>query len=105
VTVRADAESAVIEVRDAGRGMDSKRADRVFERFFRVDAARTRDRGGSGLGLAIVRAVTEAHGGAVSVATAPGEGFAVTLRIPIHVGPVGTEGSAPAAEPVVAPPG
>lgn len=82
VSVGIDATTARIEVRDAGPGMAAASAERVFERFFRSDPSRARDRGGSGLGLAIVLAITEAHGGHVDVATAPGDGFAVTLTFP-----------------------
>jgi two-component system, OmpR family, sensor kinase len=96
VSVRAHAGSALIEVRDKGQGMDTDRAERVFERFFRVDAARARDRGGSGLGLAIVRAIAHAHAGTVEVETAPGQGFTVTLRLPAIAGP-GAQTAPPSA--------
>jgi two-component system, OmpR family, sensor kinase len=84
-TVRVDqtGNTAEIVVNDAGPGMPSEEAARVFERFYRVDASRARNHGGSGLGLSIVAAIVTAHGGTVSAASAPGEGMAVTVRIPV----------------------
>ena len=81
VRVRRDGAAAVLEVADAGPGMDAEQAAHVFERFFRGDPSRSRDHGGAGLGLAIVAAIVEAHGGAVAVESAPGAGttFRVTL--------------------------
>ena len=95
VVVRVEAGNAVLEVADEGPGLHPEDAARVFERFYRVDAARGRARGGTGLGLSIVDSIVAAHGGRVSVRTAPGEGasFRVTLPLP---GP-GAAGS-PAAD-------
>jgi two-component system OmpR family sensor kinase len=76
-------DQAVVEVVDHGPGIDPAFADRVFERFARVDAGRSRDRGGSGLGLAIVRAIVEAHDGTVSIGTTPGGGATATVRLPL----------------------
>lgn len=72
---------ALLRVADQGPGLDQASAERVFERFYRVDASRARSAGGSGLGLAIVHAIVEAHGGAVAVTGAEGAGatFSVTL--------------------------
>jgi len=70
-------------VRDTGPGMPANEAARVFERFYRADASRARTHGGSGLGLSIVAAIVAAHGGTVSAKSAPGEGMAVTVRIPV----------------------
>ncbi len=85
--VRVDeiGDQAEIEVRDTGPGMAGDEATRIFERFYRADPARTRTRGGSGLGLSIVAAIVEAHGGTVTASSAPGEGMAVTVRIPTSV--------------------
>ena len=74
---------AVLEVADEGPGMAPEVAERVFERFYRADPSRSRHRGGSGLGLAIVEAVVSAHGGTVSVTTAPGEGTTVRAELPV----------------------
>jgi two-component system OmpR family sensor kinase len=83
VTVRVgtDGDDAVLEVADQGPGMNQEDASRVFERFYRTDSSRARASGGTGLGLSIVESLVRAHGGAVSVTTAPGEGcrFRVTL--------------------------
>jgi two-component system, OmpR family, sensor kinase len=83
VTVRVgtDGDDAVLEVADKGPGMSQEDASRVFERFYRTDSSRARASGGTGLGLSIVDSLVHAHGGLVSVTTAPGEGccFRVTL--------------------------
>jgi two-component system, OmpR family, sensor histidine kinase SenX3 len=86
VTVSSSAANgwAVIEVEDEGIGIPSRDIDRVFERFYRVDRARSRDTGGTGLGLAIVRHVAANHGGDVSVRSREGEGSVFTLRIPLE---------------------
>jgi two-component system, OmpR family, sensor kinase len=84
-TVRLDqvGGDARIEVRDSGPGMPAEQAQRVFERFFRVDLARARTSGGSGLGLSIVAAIVAAHGGSVSASSAPGQGMTVTVLLPM----------------------
>jgi len=74
---------AQIVVSDTGPGMPSDEASRVFERFYRVDAARARSHGGSGLGLSIAAAIVTAHGGTVSAASSPGGGMVVTVRLPV----------------------
>ena len=83
VTVRVgtDADSTVLEVCDEGPGMAPEDAQRIFERFYRADSSRARASGGTGLGLSIVDSLVYAHGGKVSVTTAPGHGcrFRVTL--------------------------
>jgi two-component system OmpR family sensor kinase len=83
-TVRVDqiGDQAEIEVRDTGPGMPGDDANRIFERFYRSDPARSRMSGGSGLGLSIVAAIVDAHGGTVTASSAPGEGMTVTVRIP-----------------------
>jgi two-component system OmpR family sensor kinase len=73
-----------LEVADEGPGLEPDLAARVFERFFRADPARTRASGGSGLGLSIVAAVAEAHGGRVSVDTAPGAGARFVVELPLQ---------------------
>lgn len=82
VTVRAAGDRVRLEVADEGPGLEPDVAARVFERFYRGDPARTRARGGSGLGLSIVAAVAEAHGGRVSVDTAPGAGARFVVDLP-----------------------
>ena len=65
-----------------GVGIPTKDLDRIFERFFRVDRARSRETGGTGLGLAIVRHVAENHGGSVTVESELGRGTTITVHIP-----------------------
>jgi two-component system OmpR family sensor kinase len=99
VTTRISGAEAVLEVADDGPGLAPEDAARVFERFYRVDASRSRERGGSGLGLAVVAALVAAHGGRVEVDSAPGEGATFRVRIPLtHVPP-----EPPGPEPEVVP--
>lgn len=81
-----DGGQALLEVADEGPGMTETDAARVFERFYRADAARSRTNGGSGLGLAIVAGLTAAHGGSCDLRTAPGAGATFTLRLPLAAG-------------------
>jgi two-component system OmpR family sensor kinase len=74
---------AVVEVVDHGPGLDPEQAQRVFERFYRADPARSRARGGSGLGLAIVAALVAAHGGTVQVDSSPGSGARFRVVLPL----------------------
>ncbi len=78
-----DAEHVIVAVRDHGIGIPTKDLERIFERFYRVDRARSRDTGGTGLGLSIVRHVAAAHGGEITVDSHEGEGSTFTLRIPL----------------------
>ncbi|MEI8240328.1 MAG: ATP-binding protein [Actinomycetota bacterium] len=73
-----------IDIADEGVGIPARDLDRIFERFYRVDRARSRDTGGTGLGLAIVRHVATNHGGHVTVRSHEGEGSVFTLRIPME---------------------
>lgn len=81
VRVGTEGDDVVLEVADKGPGMSKQDASRVFERFYRTDSSRARASGGTGLGLSIVDSLVHAHGGDVTVTTAPGEGccFRVTL--------------------------
>ena len=76
-----------LRVDDDGPGVPEPDRERVFERFTRLDDARTRDRGGAGLGLSIVRAVARDHGGSVAVGTASIGGASFTVRLPASVTP------------------
>jgi two-component system OmpR family sensor kinase len=76
---------ASLEVVDRGQGLTPEQAERVFERFYRTDAARSRAQGGTGLGLSIVDAITRAHGGTVEVESEPGAGS--TFRVLLPCGP------------------
>jgi two-component system phosphate regulon sensor histidine kinase PhoR len=71
-----------ISVTDRGPGIEKKHLDRIFERFYRVDQARSRALGGTGLGLAIVKHIALAHRGTVGVASAVGQGSTFTIRFP-----------------------
>ena len=75
--------AVVLDVEDDGPGMTPDQAQRVFERFYRADAARNRASGGTGLGLAIVAGLVSAHGGTVSVRTAPGQGADFQVKLPL----------------------
>lgn len=82
---------AQISVTDQGPGISAEEQERVFERFYRVDGARSRQTGGTGLGLSIVKHVLANHGGEVSLWSQPGQGSTFTLRLPI----VDEEGAEP----------
>ncbi|MFC7645425.1 sensor histidine kinase [Streptosporangium lutulentum] len=82
----AHTESVEISVSDQGIGIPESAQERIFERFFRVDAARSRATGGTGLGLAIVKHVAAAHNGAVTVWSKEGSGSTFTLRMPAFGG-------------------
>ena len=77
-----DGDYVKVSVSDSGIGIPFKDLPRIFERFYRVDEARTREQGGTGLGLAIVKHIVQLHGGTVAVASEPGKGalFTFTLR-------------------------
>ncbi len=85
ITVRVGAlgATAFVEVADKGPGLTDEQAERVFERFYRAEPSRTRQAGGSGLGLAIVASLVHAHGGTVSLETAPGAGAAFRMVLPL----------------------
>ncbi len=79
---RTDAGMIQVGVRDDGPGIPAESLDRVFERFYRVDKARSRDQGGTGLGLAIVKHIVQGHGGKVWVESEPGHGAAFYFTLP-----------------------
>lgn len=84
VTLDADHKFFYIKVADSGIGIPEEAQDRIFERFYRVDKARSREMGGSGLGLAITRSVVLMHKGAIKLSSKEGEGSVFTLRIPLN---------------------
>ncbi len=83
VSVSSEDGSAVFKVRDSGIGIPSRDQARIFERFYRVDRARSRDTGGTGLGLSIVKHVAANHGGTVNVDSHLGRGSNFTVRLPL----------------------
>jgi two-component system phosphate regulon sensor histidine kinase PhoR len=84
IWVEADTtpQEILIQVRDEGCGIEKHHQERLFERFYRVDKARSRKQGGTGLGLAIVKHIMEAHGGSVSLESQLGRGSTFTLHLP-----------------------
>jgi signal transduction histidine kinase len=89
VTARADGDHAVIEVSDRGPGIPEVHRARLFERFYRVDRARSRESGGTGLGLAIVKHVAVAHGGNAEIESRTGTDHGSTFRIRIPLAEMG----------------
>lgn len=82
IGVRSKEGLVSISVTDQGEGLSAEDQERVFERFYRVDAARSRHTGGTGLGLSIVKHVASNHGGEVTLWSQPGQGSTFTLRLP-----------------------
>ncbi|HET9077429.1 MAG TPA: ATP-binding protein [Acidimicrobiales bacterium] len=91
VEVRRSPLGVAISVSDRGVGIPSRDLERIFERFYRVDRARSRDTGGTGLGLSIVRHVAANHGGRVHVESVEGEGSTFTLELPAAGGTDGDD--------------
>ena len=83
VSARADDGSVVLDVADDGPGIGAEHLPRLFERFYRVDKARSRELGGTGLGLSIVKHLVESLGGVVSVRSEPGRGSQFSVRFPM----------------------
>lgn len=88
VSVRADdaGDEILISVADRGTGIPEEHLDRIFERFYRVDKARSRELGGTGLGLAIGKHIAQAHGGRIEVESRVGAGSTFTIRLPKDAG-------------------
>ena len=82
VEVESTDQEICIRVIDKGPGIPRNHLPRLFERFYRVDRARSRTLGGTGLGLAIVKHIAQAHGGTVSVESSPGKGSAFCISLP-----------------------
>jgi signal transduction histidine kinase len=72
-----------VKIGDTGVGIAPEQQDLIFDRFYRVDASRTRNRGGAGLGLSIVAAIVQRHGGQVQVESTPGAGSTFTVLLPL----------------------
>ncbi len=82
IRVSTDGTSMLLEVVDDGIGIEEKHRARLFERFYRVDKARSRELGGTGLGLSIVKHIARAHGGDATFESVPGEGATFRIRLP-----------------------
>jgi two-component system sensor histidine kinase SenX3 len=85
VTTNIEEDIVEISVTDQGIGIPEEELDRIFERFYRVDPARSRETGGTGLGLSIVKHVSNKHGGEVKVWSSPSVGSTFALRLPIFI--------------------
>jgi heavy metal sensor kinase len=85
LSLTTDDGHAVLAVQDTGIGITPADAERIFEPFVRLDAARTRETGGTGLGLAIARAIVLTHGGTLTLESQPGAGSRFTIRLPLGV--------------------
>jgi two-component system, OmpR family, sensor histidine kinase SenX3 len=85
VQAKSDDDYVEITVSDNGIGIPAAELERIFERFYRVDYARSRANGGTGLGLAIVKHIAAIHGGEVSVWSQVGQGSTFTIKIPAHL--------------------
>jgi heavy metal sensor kinase len=87
LSLQQQAESAVITVQDSGVGIEKEDQDRIFERFYRVDKARSRAQGGTGLGLAIAQWIVTQHRGSIIVESRPGEGATFRVELPLTAVP------------------
>ncbi len=83
LSLTADERFAIVKVSDTGIGIAPEDVPHIFERFYRADRTRSRDRGGSGLGLAIVQGIVQEHGGTIEVESTPGKGSFFMLRLPM----------------------
>ena len=82
LSLEKQAHKFIIGVKDHGFGIESKHHERIFERFYRIDVARSRKLGGTGLGLSIVKHIIQAHQGTISLTSTPGEGSTFLIQIP-----------------------
>ena len=79
-----------VTVRDTGVGVAPEHLPRLFERFYRADASRSREGGGTGIGLAIARSIVESHGGRITASSEPGRGSSFTFDLPAAEAAVST---------------
>jgi heavy metal sensor kinase len=93
VRLRRHDQDAVVTLRDTGVGIPAEHLTHVFERFYRVDRARSRAEGGTGLGLSIAQNIIRAHGGRIELASTPGQGTTCTVTLPTGSGYTGSAGS------------
>jgi two-component system phosphate regulon sensor histidine kinase PhoR len=100
VRVSEEANKVRVAIEDTGPGIEAKHLPRLFERFYRVDAGRTRDMGGTGLGLSIVKHLIEAMGGLIGVQSTMGKGSTFWFTLPKHARPAATAAQPPATRAV-----
>ncbi len=74
--------NARLEITDTGSGISAEHLSRIFDRFYRVDRARSSQHGGAGLGLSICRMIADCHGGSIDMSSTPNEGTSVVVTIP-----------------------
>ncbi len=86
VSMKTDGRSAIFSVKDNGVGIPAEDAKHIFDRFYRVDKARSRETGGTGLGLSIVRQMVQLHRGEIKVDSTPGKGSTFTVTLPLRKG-------------------
>lgn len=85
ITQHRDGKFAEVRVRDTGIGISSEHQKKIFDRFYRVDKARSRELGGAGLGLSIVQWTVGAHGGVITVESEPGQGSTFIVKLPLMI--------------------
>ena len=83
MTAGAKDDTVWCTVKDNGIGIPKEDVHKVFDRFYRVDKARSRESGGTGLGLSIAQEIVVRHGGSIAVQSAPGRGTAITVTLPV----------------------
>ena len=83
IFLEVENEAAVIAIKDSGVGISEEHLQQIFDRFYRIDAARNRADGGTGLGLSIVKAIVNAHGGNIDVDSVVDEGTTFTITLPL----------------------
>ncbi len=88
ITAHRDGAWAEVRVRDTGIGINAENRKKIFDRFYRVDKARSRELGGVGLGLSIVQWTVDAHGGTIDVESEPGQGSTFIVRLPLYATPM-----------------
>ena len=82
-SVEKSADCAIVKIEDTGIGISAEDVPYIFDRFYRVDKARSRDAGGAGLGLSICKEIVDMHSGTISVESVPGKGSAFTISLPL----------------------
>jgi len=93
ITCEVDAQEVHVTIADTGIGIPEDQQEKIFERFYRVDRSRSRETGGYGLGLSIARWIANAHGGRITVHSAPGAGSTFTVGLPLLAAAAGADGA------------